>query len=331
MDVRRIDELLELQDGVISRAQVLKCGGGPHDIRRKRRRREWTTLIDGVYVAHTGEPTWEQRAVAGVLHACRLDHELWPIDAALGGHAAIRNAVTGPWRHHRKDAPIMVCVDLRRTIRPVRGFRFARVNHLQERVEWNRMPPRLKAAEAALDLALDAGDPLDAVGMLADACQTRCVTAPQITSALEGRGRVAGRAELTAILTDIGNGTCSVLEHQFLEKVVRPHALPEPVRQEPRVIVEKGGRRREYRDAVWGEWGTGVELDGRLFHDNAAQRDVDLDRDLDDAVDGRLAIRLGWGRSRSGPVIRPSGWGDCCERVGGRATYVAAPTAKVSS
>ena len=32
-------------------------------------RREWATLIAGIYVDHTGAPTWDQRAMAGVLHA----------------------------------------------------------------------------------------------------------------------------------------------------------------------------------------------------------------------------------------------------------------------
>ena len=39
-----------------------------------------------------------------------------------------------------------------------------------------------------------------------------------------------------------------------------------------------------------------AELDGRLFHDNAQQRDRDLDRDLDDAADGHVVVRLGWGQ-----------------------------------
>jgi len=59
------------------------------------------------------------------------------------------------------------------------------------------------------------------------------------------------------------------------------------------------------------------ELDGRVFHDNVGQRDRDLDRDLDDAVDGHAAVRLGWGQvsrracrtaGRLDRLLRRHGW-----------------------
>ena len=43
-------------------------------------------------------------------------------------------------------------------------------------------------------------------------------------------------------------------------------------------------------------FGLVVELDGRLFPDGARARDLDLDRDLDAALDGLLTVRLGWGQ-----------------------------------
>jgi hypothetical protein len=56
------------------------------------------------------------------------------------------------------------------------------------------------------------------------------------------------------------------------------------------------GRAAIYRDAVYEEFDRYVELDGRLFHDSSAQRDIDLDRDLDASTDGQLTVRLGWGQ-----------------------------------
>ena len=47
MNLEDLDHLLAVQDGVVSRVQVLKCGGKPHDIRRRLRRREWASLSDG--------------------------------------------------------------------------------------------------------------------------------------------------------------------------------------------------------------------------------------------------------------------------------------------
>ena len=48
-----------------------------------------------------------------------------------------------------------------------------------------------------------------------------------------------------------------------------------------------------YRDHEYDD-GLVVELDGRLFHDSAGQRDRDLERDLDAALDGLETLRLGW-------------------------------------
>ena len=82
-----VDYLVRCQNGVVSRAQVLACGEREHDIRRRLRRREWSVVLPGVYVDHTGPLTWEQRASAGVLHAARgLDADLRPVGAALAGH-----------------------------------------------------------------------------------------------------------------------------------------------------------------------------------------------------------------------------------------------------
>ncbi len=126
-----LEELLTIQDGVISRAQVLVCGGEDHDIRRRLRRREWATLVAGVYVHHTGDPTWEQRAVAGVLHAASgLDGEGRPLGAALGGHAALRHAIGAGWRRGA-GGPIEICIDERRSLRRISGYRFVRVAHLK--------------------------------------------------------------------------------------------------------------------------------------------------------------------------------------------------------
>ena len=54
------------------------------------------------------------------------------------------------------------------------------------------------------------------------------------------------------------------------------------------MVVAPDGTRNEYRDVEWERWSLVVELDSRTFHDNAHQRDADLDRDLDDAVAGSL-------------------------------------------
>lgn len=73
-----------------------------------------------------------------------------------------------------------------------------------------------------------------------------------------------------------------------------------------------------FRDVLHKLYGVIVELDGRLFHGSAEQRDADMDRDLDAVLDGQVSLRLGWGQCSSRPchtaaktakVLQAKGWG----------------------
>lgn len=295
----RIEELLAEQDGTISRAQLLAAGLQPHDIKRLLRRRELVRLLTGGFVDHTGTPTWTQRAWVGVHHYG---------EAALDRGSALR-AVMGPsWRHHPDDAPIEIVVPARARPLPVPGYVVRRSRRYAVDVQVNASPPRLRTEPALILVASDLGE-LDAVQLVADACQSRRTTAPRLLRAVHDAARVPRRAWLADVLRDIAHGTCSVLEHGYLARVERPHRLPEGKRQRS----VHGGR----RDVEYLGLGQVVELDGRLFHDSARQRDVDLDRDLVAAVDREHAVRLGWGQvfdrpcrtaGRIGSLLTGRGW-----------------------
>lgn len=288
---------------MVSRRQVLECGLAEHDIRRMLRRREWASVHEGVYVDHTGTPTWLQRAWAAVLFA-------WP--AALSHESAIR-AADGPGRRDRPETrPIQVAISHRRTVVAPEGIVVHRVLDLSARVRWNASPPRLRIEEAVLDVAAGADTEHRAIAVLADAVQSRRTTAARLTEALQRRRRIARRPLLRGVLADIAEGTCSVLEHAYLTRVERAHGLPRPDRQHSppgRVVL---------RDVDYEEFGLVVELDGRLFHDNPTARDADLERDLDSLVtQARPTARLGWGQvfdrpcSTAGKVatlLRRRGW-----------------------
>ena len=109
-------------------------------------------------------------------------------------------------------------------------------------------------------------------------------------SALADRKRATRREFLEGVLRDVATGSCSVLEHGFLTLVERPHGLP-AARRQLRAGTVSG---IVYRDASYGE--RLVELDGRLWHDTAEQRDRDFERDLDAAVAGMETVRLTWGQ-----------------------------------
>ena len=253
-------------------------------IARLLRRKEWIVVHPGVYIVHNGAPSWHQRAWAAVLYA-------WP--AALTHDSALR-AAHGPGRRtDRAERPIQVAVDRHRHLARREGIRFRRVSAFGERVQWNRSPPCVRYEDAALDVAAEKADPVASVGVLADACGSRRTTAARLLERLEGRERIAQRAWLRTVLTDVAVGTCSVLEHGYQTLVVRPHGLPAGELQSTGV----GAGGRVYRDVMLEELGMYVELDGRLFHTSAVDRDRDLERDLDAAVErDATTLRLGFGQ-----------------------------------
>ena len=311
-----VSQLLQDQDGVVSRRQLVAAGTTRTALARLLRRGELVVAVPGVYVEHNGPLTWQQRAWVAVLHA-------WP--AALCLDSALR-AAEGPGRRDRDDTTIHVAVDGERRVSAAPGSKVHRTVALEDRVQWNRSPPRLHYEDALLDVAAAARDDLAAVAVLADACGGRRTTAARLFERLETRQRIARREWLTAVLTDVATGTCSVLEHGYLTRVVRPHGLPVGVMQAARVTSAGS----VLRDVEHPDLDLAVELDGRLFHTSAGARDADVDRDLDAAAEAGLAtVRLGFGQVfRSGcrtaaqvaRVMQRHGWAGqprCCPQCGG--------------
>lgn len=317
-----VEELLARQAGVIARGQALELGLLPHDIRRRLRRREWALVHPGVYAAHTGPLGWLERAWAATLL-------LEP--AALWGESAVR-AADGPGRDVGPQT-IHVAVDRwRSSLRAPDGIVIHHVSRLGGRVLWNASPPRMRYEEAALDVALAAPSDLAAIAALAKGCQSRRTTARRLLVSLASRPRVGRRTWLQGVLTDIAEGSCSVLEHGYLTRVERPHGLRHAERQ-VRATASVGV---VYRDVEYAGQLV-VELDGRLHHDTASQRDRDFERDLDVAAQGRSTVRLSYGQvferscstaSKIGAVLRAHGLSaaphPCCETcVVGRAGWAA--------
>ena len=270
--VDQIARLVARQEGVVARSQALELGMTPTAIARAVRRREWVAVHRGVYVEHTGPLTWQQRAWAAVL-CC------WP--AALTDRSAM-----GP-----HDGAIHVAVDRDRHREAPDGVVLHRVSGFAARVQWNLGPPRIRLEDCVLDLAAGARDDLAAVAVLADACGSRRTTVDRLMTALAYRPWFPRRAFVEGVLRDVASGTCSVLEHGYLDLVERPHGLPVGARQ----VVRIGGG--AVQDVAYDGLGLLVELDGRLFHSSVEQRDRDLDRDLDHTVerDG-TTLRLGYGQ-----------------------------------
>ena len=282
-DARMHDALLPLlarQAGVVSRQQALAAGLARHDFARLLRRRELTALHPGVYVDHTGAPTFLQRCWAAVLL-------FWP--AALADETAMRVG-EGPGSR-RPETPVHLVVARERRLEPPADIKVLRRAGLDEVVQWHLGPPRLRYDEAAIDVAAGAADDFAALESLSRAIQTRRTTAERMLVSARGRTRLTRRAWIESVLADIAAGTCSVLEHGYLHRVERAHGLDGAQRQ----VVDNLGAGSVYRDVVYG-CGLVVELDGRLFHDTTHQRDKDFDRDLDAASAGARTVRISYGQ-----------------------------------
>jgi hypothetical protein len=278
--MERIAARLADQSGVVSRRQMLAVGYAPHDIKRMLRRNQLAPMAAGVYVTHTGSPSWIEHAWAALL---TVSGQVEPTDVALAHWSALRIA-EGPGRRDPRDRPIHVAIPSERRIRPVGEVVVHRVRYFAERIQAARFPPRIRYEEAVIDVAAGL-PPLDAIGVLARAVGSRRSTARRILDASRARGKVHARRWLEAVLADLDGGTHSVLEHAFMQRVVLPHGLPRPSRQQR----EETAIGVVYRDAAFG--GVLVELDGRLHQE---QRDADLDRDLYALASGRRTARLGW-------------------------------------
>jgi hypothetical protein len=279
-----IDELLRDQDGVVSRAQVLQCGHDDGYIEARVRRRDWARIHTGVYVDHTGPPSWTQRLWAALL--------FYGDSAACDESALVLFGLRAPGAAEL----VHVAVDQDRRVTSLDGVRLHRITDLASQVHPNRQPPRLRLETAVLRAAARCKDDASAVAVLANACQSRRTTAERLALGLGSLPRLPRRALLLEILVDVAEGAFSVLEHRYLTRVERPHGLPTATRQR-RVAA---GRRPAYRDVEYLGGLLVVELDGRLGHEHAEDRWSDLDRDIDSAVGGSTNVRLTWGQ-----VLRP--------------------------
>ena len=292
----------------MSRRQVIALGGDDVAIERLVRRREWARIFVGVYVAHTGRPSWRQQAWAAVLYSA---------PAALSGKAALRaHGVRG----HDEGQPIEVAIAATRRVRSVPGIAVRRLVDYDRVVQSHLSPPRLRVEAALLRVAAQTRTEDNAVSVLADGCQCGATTPRRLASELDLQRALKGRRFLAEILEDVKAGALSPLERRYLRDVERAHGLPLSRRQLP----DRVDGSRVQRDVEYPSQALVVELDGRLVHDASADRWNDLDRDLGSAAAGKLTLRLGWRQvlqpcraaGTIGEILRARGWTGHVRRCG---------------
>jgi hypothetical protein len=299
MELSVAAHVIRSQDGVIARRQALECGLDDNDLERLLRRRELARIHPGVYVDHTGAPSWSQRAWAAVQFH-------WP--AGLAGASALRahglrsafpagldaGRLPGGSSPERDRVPqrdlVHVVVDAARRVVPPPGVFVTRRVDFERRVQLHLSPPRLRLDEALLDVASSCRDEATAVALLADACQQGSATAGRLHEAASARGRLPRRRALLEILADVAMGSMSVFERRYLVDVERAHGLPAACRQVR--VVTRGGV--TYRDVEYADQRVVVELDGRFVHVGPRLGWADVERDVEGLIGCETTMRLGW-------------------------------------
>ena len=209
-------EVLFAQDGVISRQQAIDCGASEGLLRSMLRRGAWVRLHPGVYEPQRPADVAAARLGGGV--GC----------AGLGAEPSV-------CADHRRVGTAGCCDSHRRRPQGARPRARGRGRPPMCTVDAARgggmRPPRVRVEHAVLDVAGEAPSEVDAIAVLADTVRERLTTASRLHSALDSRQWCKRRRLISGVLTDLNEGTCSVLEHAYLTRVERPHGLPKPRRR----------------------------------------------------------------------------------------------------
>ena len=237
------------------------------------RRRELTRVARGMYLGHTGDPTWEQRVWAACLR-----------------HApAVADAVTTLALHDLRERPARPGVVVAAN-RYVTGGKVSRTRSFAEQARLDLHPPQLRLEHAAVVHAAELADEQALVGLLSDVVGSRRTTAARLREEASAASRLRNRALVGAVLADLEAGASSNLERLYLQRVERAHGLPVADRQ----VRTRVGGSWTYRDVEYLDGLLVVELDGRLGHDTSADRWADAERDLTTTLLGGRTLRLVW-------------------------------------
>jgi hypothetical protein len=267
----------ESQAGVVTSAQAARAGLSRNAVRARVRTGRWQSLHRGVYATFSGHPSRDAVLWAAVLYA------------GPGAMLSHRTAAEVARLADAPSEPIHITVSADRRVLPARGIVIHVSARASQRLHPARLPPQTRVEDTALDLADAARTIDDAIGWVTSALGRRLTTQDRLRAALAQRPRVRWRRELTELLNPDLRGLMSVLERRYQRDVERPHGLPRGDRQ---VRVRRGDC-TEYRDVLYGQYATCVELDGGLAHP-VAERWRDIRRDNAVAADGGVTLRYGW-------------------------------------
>jgi very-short-patch-repair endonuclease len=265
--------LARLQDGVVSREQVIGHGLSLRAAERLLRDGSWQRLHRGVFLTSEIPPSWPALAWAGVL---------------IGGdHARLGGSSSGYLHGLVPQPPENVTILIPHALRLVSTspWDFVRERSGSHDTRSVGGPPRLTVEDTVLDLCAH-GAASDVVGWVTAAVQRRLTTPRRLSTALGQRPRQRHRDLILGLIADVDDGAESPLEVQYLRKVERPHGLPVGTRQQSiRGLIG-------VRDVLYRKYGVIVELDGRIGHGELG-RFRDMWRDNASSIEDWITLRYG--------------------------------------
>ena len=270
--------LVETQDHVLTRAQLLSFGHSPGHLAAQVAAKRWRALTSTLYVLHNGPLTqrqqwWAASLAVGPL-AGRTALQAWGIKGWQSAYVEVLVP-----RGARPELPDGVAIKVHESRR------------LTSEDVAHRDPPRTRLERSAIDAAAWTKDPRAACGLLAAVVQQRRTNASRLSAELKAAGHVRHVSLLHSVLQDIDGGA-QALSEVDLAKVCARAGLELVERQ----VVRRGadGKRR-YVDARVRSRETGrsvlVEVDGAL-HLLVASYWEDMHRGNELVIGGSPVLRF---------------------------------------
>lgn len=272
-------EVAAEQAGLITRAQLKRCGVDRWAVAHRIASERWQALTSTVIATTTGPLSREQSCWLGLLHAGP--------GAILGGLTAAEEAGPRNWR--REDITVLTPYENGRPAR-LDGFVFARTRRaLADLRAKGSAPPRCRLEPALLLFAAAEPSRRTAQGVLAAAVQQRQTTPAELLHWIHELAPLHKAPLLRTAVVDMAGGAQSLAEID-VKRMCRAHGLRLPERQVKRWDAD--GRLR-FTDCEWrlpGGRTVVLEVDG-AFHMDVQQWEDDLARQRALTAPDRIVVR----------------------------------------
>lgn len=294
------------QEGVLSCQQLHALGWNDEAIRSAVTRHQLARVTRGIYNTVTGEPSWLAFAWAAHLRYGNASY--------LAGNSALQLLGFG-----KKQLPITIAVP--GGYRRMESAEFIVKRHRRRRqITLRGGLPSSRATDALLDYLKDVQSPTGARNLVADAYQKRILVIDELEATMRGI-RVKHRKVVSDTLNHLKSGQTTPLEIRGVKRIIEAHSLPTGKGQ---ATIRSNGP-TQIVDYLYAEYGTVVEFDGRLGHDDAYGVFRDKNRDNRSITMGLRTLRFGMSdvnedacgaAQQLATVLRFGGWRGFAQKCG---------------